>query len=553
MTPPNYPYSHHHFLFPFRWDRLKTGFKLTDKKENFSFDDRTRLDGGLENLLGELWERKPLKGSLTADQYNHFTYFHEFVRKAIYDFDYPGKKNQDNQENPVMMYFEYNLTGKKLCYEIEHYIQKNYNLKYPEKYKKENYIEAETLILSLKGITLHFYNTGVGVLSFNLENNTYKEKETILLINELGRRIYPQFLGADGSFDAKRIFLAKSITLFGLEEWKEDFNWYEPHNGNLLPERTFNPPAFIRNLFSDDIIFEIQADLSKDKMLITKVTDDRMFFVSWYGNNYFSKRVGENYKVCDWWYAYIFGDKTPKSIANAGMQYHHLLEHTYERWSEYGTLFGLSRDSLVCLSCDVQTMVEKNYPRLDNHINSIYYQIAVLCLVQRASTLKFGAEVSNQADLAKNKPDEEKLIENVKELYKNYIEFINKIYFREITSQIQGIEFYKKFQTVMNIENDVKDLDGEFQELHQYVSMQSDHNRNKKALELNIVASIFLPATFLASVFALFSDREFNFRAPVDKDFVIVLTILLITLFASLFFYKPLINLIKKITDPNKK
>jgi hypothetical protein len=37
-------YSYHHFLFPFRWDLLRKGFKKNDKKEEkYTFDERTEL------------------------------------------------------------------------------------------------------------------------------------------------------------------------------------------------------------------------------------------------------------------------------------------------------------------------------------------------------------------------------------------------------------------------------------------------------------------------------------------------------------------------------
>jgi len=138
--------------------------------------------------------------------------------------------------------------------------------------------------------------------------------------------------------------------------------------------------------------------------------------------------------------------------------------------------------------------------------------MAVLCLAQRASVLRFGAEVSSLADLGKKRTPEQdkKLTRNIQKLYLNYIEFINKIYFREITPQIQGIEIYSQFQKIMNIHNDVKDLDNEIGELHEYVNLIQNERRNEEAATLNKLATFFLPFTLVFSVLGanIFSGND---------------------------------------------
>ncbi|MBL0286673.1 MAG: hypothetical protein IPQ19_04465 [Bacteroidetes bacterium] len=157
-----------------------------------------------------------------------------------------------------------------------------------------------------------------------------------------------------------------------------------------------------------------------------------------------------------------------------------LKAHTYDRWLNYGTIYGMTRDSFVCLS---DTGFGKKLTM--QHMNTMYYTLSVLCLAQRTSVLKFTAEVANLADLAKIDPDK-KLIDNIKGVYKNYIEFINKLYFREITPQIQGIEIYNQFQKILNLENEIKDLDSEISELHEYVSLIQTERQNSNDTKIKL-------------------------------------------------------------------
>jgi hypothetical protein len=490
-------YSYHHFLFPFRWDLLRKGFKKNEKKEEkYTFDERTELQiaAGIIKLT-PAWQQKKISGISHHEQYNELTYFHEFVRRAIYDFE-------KDYSDPVMNYFEYDLaTLGNTEFNIFYFELKPGLPEGADKKDKANFI-TKTITLQIQGITLHLYNTGIGVLSYNLANNKPEQNspDTILLINELGRRIYPQFLGENNTWDTKRIFLADKIEVGG---WKEDFSSYDTL-ANLSFQKTFLPPAYISKLFSTQVIFNVDEEgLKKNKLLFTRVMDDRMFFLCWYGNNEFANNTGKCYQCDKWWYSYIFGDKSPGgSIANDVMMKKQLSDHTYDRWSRYGTLYGMSRDSFVCLSADAKYLNKWGLPLLDVHMNTIYYQIAVLALVQRASVVKFSAEVAGLADMAKAQSDNSTL-NRIKDLYMNYIEFINKIYFREITSQIQGIEIYNQFHKVMRIADDVKDLDGEIQELHNYAEMVKQYQIARRSETLNKVGLPLVMASLIAGILGI--------------------------------------------------
>lgn len=111
-------------------------------------------------------------------------------------------------------------------------------------------------------------------------------------------------------------------------------------------------------------------------------------------------------------------------------------EHTYYRWQQWSSLYGISKYSLVYLT-------NNEVPDyLIEYFQTIYARMAELVLVQRASMLRFSGEITKVSQLSNQ--DVEAVSKRVSSLYKEYIRFVNQIYFREITAQDQGIEMYNK-------------------------------------------------------------------------------------------------------------
>ena len=498
-------YSAHNFIFVFRWDFLRKGKKFDDVE----FDRRTDLEKINELLKQNNWDRK---NNITHHYFNYFTYFYEFVRETVYD---------SNDKNSIVRYYEYKIDGIDAD-------KKKYVIEYLDGFNNDdfkvlttegectNYIINKTkkIILNVKGITLFIFGTGVGAISFDLQNTLPEQSkpEDILKINEFGRRIYPQFLNFDERnyiFNAQRVFLSRSITLF---YWNEDFEWYNKSE-NFKSNKPIVLPLFIKKLFDGiPLDGENSEDVKNDRLRLKYVTDDRMFFVSWYGNDRFSSVIGRTYSKSNWWYAYIFGDKENPTIANNEMKNEQIRLHTYQRWSGYGTLYGMSRDSFVCLSASENFMNENDLPNLRKHQNSIYYQIAVLCLVQRASVLKFSAEVTQISDIYKK--GETEISSKIENIYAHYIKFLNKMYFREVTSQIQGIEIYKKFQEIMNIHNDVKDLDKQINELSSFAHLLEQKRENDEMKTHTLLATIFLPAMLISGILGMNVWEQFHTTIP---------------------------------------
>lgn len=505
-------YSTHAFMLPLKWDFIGKTHKSIADLESIEFDDRTKL-GEFDKVITACgWTREPYRIKSAAD-FNELTYFHDYVQKVIFDMRHPdeGDKDYPLGRNRILAHYNFDRAPGGL-YSI---------------YAGD--VPSGAYHLQVRSIGVHVFNTGVLILTYNLENRQYPGQADVLKINEYGRRIYPQFLAdGDGSLTAgvKKVFLANRIELRleGREPMVEDFARYNQLENLQTPSgdhrdfrcnQVIHPPAHLAGLLlrcdgESNFVYSTDAALNRGGIVrLSRLTDDRMFFQCWYGNDALAKCLGRPNKTEElqvvpgfayvespWWYAFVFGDKAGPSIANTVKMRYDLKQCSLDRWVNYGTVYGFTRDSMVAISQSDVTLKKHGAPDLKIHMQTMYYQLAVICLAQRASVLRFSGEVTNLTDLARN--NEEDSVKRIKSLYLNYIEFINKIYFREVTSQIQGIEIYKKMQEQMEIARDVRDLDTEIEELHRFANLLVQEKEAKEAKQLTLLATLLLPATLIA-------------------------------------------------------
>ncbi len=464
-------YSYHNFMFPFRFDKIIK--KITDRHKYYRvnpFDDRVKIDRGFVKFLeGDGWIYKPYE-IVEALDYNEFVYFHDFVRDTLYN-------REEFAENATSYYFNKKLHSASFSLSIK---------------------EGKTYILDLTGLSLRLFDTGIGILSIELENNKEEQSgiDDILKINEYGRRVYPQFLDSSNTFtdSAKKKFLPDKIEIILDENSKpivENFDY------KALPE-DIEIGKHILGLLGENS-FTISTS-SIGKQLIQPIVDDRMFVMSWYGDDLLSDALKDYaYLKNDQWYQYVFVDGNGKTVQNLEMQEKLIREATYDRWLEYGTLYGMSRYSFSCISNSLSTLKENDADMIVKHIQTMYFQMFTLLLAQRASILRFSDEVTALSDIG----DSNELAQRSSNLYKNYIRFVNKLYFREVTAQDQGLEIYNQARSIMRIDEDIKDLDNEIEELHKYVAMVEEQKSNKQINRITKFGAILIPPTLVAGILGM--------------------------------------------------
>lgn len=483
-------FSYHIFYFPFRWS--------LESSKNKPFSTQCNLEYVPVSDLS-MWERVQLDPSQTKvplseseieeakELFGEQQYFFEFVHPVIYDIK---------------------GSHSSLIHHYERKEPKNKNVYYIIKVKDKTYK------LRLDALNLNLYSTGVGIMSFYLSNEEECQKDELSVrdINQFGRRIMPPH---SGEFNPEnRSLLATSISITGLDgnpsAYTDDFNYKEqPLNSERDMSHIWQPALFIKNLIKD----------LSEQLEISSIIDDRMLVNCWYGNDELSKEVVNNAKdekdkfvKGNFWYKYVFVDNgnspSDETCQNESMKEELLKASTYFRWQKQGSLYGASRYSLVLIT-------DRNWFAtnvLAMHMRTIYSRMFELIIIQRASMLRFSSEVTKVSGLAGHNNKEVAM--HISSLYKEYIRFVNQIYFRNVTVQDQGIELYDMLMKQFASKEQIKDLDDEISELYQYITLLVDQNRNENGEKLNLLAAAFLPATLLCGFLGM--NRACELEARMD-------------------------------------
>ena len=443
-------------MFPFRFDWNEQGFdnKLKFYKKQ-SIDERVNLSNIKDKLEKSKWDCKSFDLKEKQEAYNEYAYFYDYARDAIY--------NQSISEDSISYFFQRKDDLTNASYKIH--------------IKKDK--KCYTYNLNITGLSLRIFHSGVAILSIELENRQTNDFEDILRINDYGRRIYPQFIGGESVIPTKNAFLADYISIktsdLNITENFEYINFSDTCIGHHILE-----------LLGTELFTQNKS--AKNRFYIQPILDDRMFVLSWYGNDDLSNRLVDYNYISDNWYKYVFVDGNDKTVFSPKMQEKLIIEATYDRWMnyEYGlTLYGVSRYSFVCLSNN-SDFTKNILPR--PHLHTMYFQMISLLLASRASILRFSDEIAAVAN-SKN-------LERLQPLYERYLTFYNRLYFKEVTHQEQGIELYDIAREQMRIDNHIEKLDGKFTKLFEYAELQNtkkeQEDKEKMQNLFNLVSGLFI-------------------------------------------------------------
>lgn len=465
----HFMYSYHIFYFPFKWAKKDvtegTMTQLTD------FSQIRFLNNGkwVRPAVAESQENdgnKTDKNNVSPDAqvlYNEKNYYFRFVHDVLYD-------SGDGNDN-LVMHFERKEPQEK---------DVRYLIKVSGREKPYS--------LNVDAININLYKTGVGMMSFYLRNDDESQCDTrdILNINQYGRRILPPFWSEVNA--EKRQELSEYLEISGLdtEISKEDFKSY-----------TVDEPWTATSMLDS-----LLKDLT-DNLTLTPVIDDRMFVMSLYKNDDMSRlslSAADAYcnpssPFSEFWYKYLFVDTGWPTCQNDEMMRDLLRSHTYLRWQKWNSLYGVSRYSFVYLT-------NSGVPSyLVDYFMTTYARMMEIALVQRASVLCFSNEVTTLTK--RGDWTLEKLSEHVDSLNEEYIRFINRMYFNELTSQDQGVELYGMIRQNLDIDSYVEELKDEIEKLHDTISFKVERSRNEKAETLNFMAAILLPVSIVTGFWSM--------------------------------------------------
>lgn len=461
---PRRPYSYHTFVFPFLFQ---------DGTKNVSRKKFTKcLHKGFQR---DVFQSK--SGTDNTVEYARFRYFNQAARNAIYTMKWDKKA--------VVWNYRLNLDAllpegaEKIGWED---VKKDWNNPVRLVFKKGSF-KAD---LTVNDIRLKLFDTGVGMLVFEVENYEPGYEGSIKKINEYGRRVFMPFVTPDGecSLCADEVYLlcGKKVIVNGCVSGA---------NVGKTDEIMLSP--IIQYLLTRDQMSVTTAEKPPRNLFrIEPIIDDRMFVACVYNAPEFAAAV------CEWdaeqnQYRYI-SDATTKPLdkGNVARRFYEMVfvdadgltcqnrtklaemnqEHSYARWIEYGTLTGMSEYSMLCITGDNIDVFNIN-PFLTEYVEMI-----ILVLAQRASLLAFERAISEVTCKRKSKL-------KVERIHRRYVAFESELMLAEVTSQQQGIELYDMMLRVLFIEKLKEDMESQINSLYELHT--ADHERMESLL-LNFLA-----------------------------------------------------------------
>jgi hypothetical protein len=539
---PGNCYSFHIFLFPFKWEAEEQAKSSNSEKR------KTHIESLLEK---KIWEESKLNSDKETD-YNEYKYFHSHIHSSIFA----------EKDDPLVRYLEFPTKG--LTYTInvksKKYIREDEPL-YRDEIKKPIPPEFEdrSFDLTIHKVILTFYEEQrIGILSLHLINTGHSKPKDILLINQYGRRLYPPFLDKHYK-DFKKEYIRSAV---------EGTIYRELPSVILIKDNKSPAELALENfcMFSSEnteniyipkhISYFLGDEFAKK---ISPILDDRMFVMCWYGGKQLTRdyrvkktplktekdsyegyilsnlcqRVRGGYEVSgfyrndlqhrslalnrthdsygyasnDFWYQYVFVDGNGTSCANQKLREEQIEKHTYSRWIEYNTLYGISRYSFVCVTEPKKALESPsaNAGFIIDHIQTIYFRMVSLVLAQRAMVLGFSKEacdISKGLDKIQNEEmfsRNEGLLKKTDKLLVKYTDFIHRIFHREVTAQEQGIELYDMLQSHLRVEYQAKELEKELEELHRTAELILNRQKNRLLKFISILGGIFAIPSLVAS------------------------------------------------------
>ena len=424
-------------------------------------------------------------------------YFNKYAKEALFP-NYGDEKNNDK------------------------IIEKNHreikNGIYEINYKNKKYL------LEIENVKIKCFDTKVGILSFILNNKKYGKLEDILNINNFGRKLYRA---------------------------------YETEECPEIKLYNFNKELKVIQNISEADIIEITKERNQEKLEnkiisyflktenIEIIQDDRMFVMShylsqnWEDINPIVNLVNDievkNYKKSKNWYKYIFVDTDSPMCQDEEMMEELIKKATYSRWKNTKTMYGICRYSFVVWSDN--GWFANNI--LNEHVKNQYFQLVSLLIAQRATIISLNEGMNTLINKILNSEETGKEIIEYDESdeFKEYLIYLSKMHFQEITQQEQGIELYDLFREQLKIKELTEELNLKIESLNEKAERKSDKEESQREKETNKKIERF---GILFTIVGLFAGGifEINLEGKGFKENVVIFLIL----FSVIFFGMPLIK-----------
>ncbi|HEM2809444.1 TPA: hypothetical protein U0616_001229 [Streptococcus suis] len=483
------PYSKHIFILPFVISN----------------------DKGLEpqaNVWGKISDMKDLP-YLEEDRYCYA--YEKFLNQEVHDAirDYSRTYRYKGGERYYQVH----------CYRKEEDSSVAENDTHIQSYQLDiNYILMRLIQDDAKDDTDSRIPARTGFLIIAADNYYYEDLESIRAINQYGRRIYDPFLTPvlyyrESPYDITLSDQSLTEVTSPIAEPRDDFSVGKVKVKSAIKD-------LFHSFFGQNILLFPQGFREKnDKQLleINRILDDRMFVLSDYqleksdfdelslairetSDPQFQKFCQASdgdgqlelvYNQQKRLYSYIYIDNGDSTCQTARAIVPLLQRSIYDRWLDYGTIYGVTQHSMIMLTT-------KGVPDfLLTYFYTEYLEMILFVLTQRVRILSFSSDAGERAKNSEN-------TDAILQLQKRYVIFKNQFLLPELSSQEQAMELYQMIQENFFILSQKEILDDQITSLYEISQAESAVEERKRDEKLNMIVL----ALTIFTIFTALGDFE---------------------------------------------
>ncbi len=320
----------------------------------------------------------------------------------------------------------------------------------------------KTYMLGLSEVQLNLYKTGIALLRLTLLNTKYEDAAAVQAINGLAKSIYPYRLPITV---AQQDYFPEQVAI-----QLQGQCYTEVWDKNYL-EHPMCIADFMMALLGADFATH-KGGSQKGRFYIEPLLSNRMFVLCQYENKDLLAKCQDSDECQILLNPFVTISKQQKGMSCMVL-------------SGDEAVYGVGRFVLMQL-------VAKQEER------SLYDKLVTLVIVQRATLLGFSNKLADISGF-----DKEKLVGGISTLYEIYVQFINQMYFDEVTVDVQGTRIYDALFTQLKIQAALKELDFEMREVHEYSSLIQRRQSQIRMDLLTIVGAILVIPTFVTGFFGM--------------------------------------------------
>ena len=452
---------------------------------------------------------------------------------------------EEQQIKDVFMLQQYlSKTGQKVfignsavCEVYEYKEDKIENLYYYVKtreYIEDRIIEKE-FKLPIKGIELHLYHKyQVGILFLQIVNYDILDIKEIQLLNDVGRRLELPFIPSDKE---KFILCAEQL---GVKKETGDIvktNIINFRESIRKGDYSLTAAEFIYDILEGDVFAE-NGTGQRIKRIVKGHEDERMFLYSLIIDEELSNQMKgldlsseiTDEKLSDVKesksqskgilkiisdlmradaepveqeecksesredilkkiYALVHADAGSASCQDKKMLLQIFEKELYTRWREYGTLYGISNYSFVCITGNPEcTMDSVIRPFVTEYMYMLSLVLAQRMEIQAMSEKTSHEERWNGASL--------------REIKKNYSEFKNQLLIQEFSNQEQGMDLYLKLQEQLYIDKYHNILDEQLENIYEVISVRNAEKIQALGMFISVLTAVTTVFEYLGECLA---------------------------------------------------